>query len=302
MNVAQTPVFTAHETHGRVLRPDNRLISHSQDAGWQSIYAAIFEEAPFTATEAPIGHPSLIYHIAHPIDVSRQIEGERLERALIGPRHFCLTPGGSNTLWEHRGHPEILQVYLRRSLFDGALEEMYGCDGSAADVVPRFAFTDPLLEQLAVAIITALREGSYEDRLYIETLAHMMAVHLARQHSTRVRPERIVAADKLSKPELRRLLEFIESHLGDDLSLEAMATEVDMSPYYLSRVFKGALGQSPHQYVLTRRVERAKSLLADTALPIADVALSVGFSSQSHLSTWFRRVVGVTPGTFRKAN
>jgi AraC family transcriptional regulator len=302
MHIAENSVFTADQTHGRVWRPGNRLISHSQDAGWQSLHAAIFDEAPFSETERSIGHPSLILHLSRPTEVSRLVEGDRPERALIGPRQFCLTPGDSNTSWAHNGNPEILQVYLRQSLFASAVEEMYGGDGCTADVVPKFAFTDPLLEQLAVAIMAALRDGTSEDRLYVDTMAHMISVHLARHHSTRVRSERIIVADGLSRPALRRLLDYIEAHLGDDLSLDLMADEVDMSAFYLSRVFKEALGQSPHQYVLGRRVERAKELLRDTSDPIADVALSVGFSSQSHLSNWFRRLVGVTPSTYRKTH
>lgn len=302
MNEAPYAVFTAQETHGRVLRPGNRLISHSQDAGWHSIHAAVFEEAPFSATESSLGHPSLIYHISRPVAVSRRIAGERPEQALIGPRRFCLTPGASSAQWEHSGRPEILQIYLRRSILDRAFDDMYGLDAGIADVVPRFAFTDPLLEQTAAAIIAALADGTAEDRLYIETMANMIAVHLARRYSTHARPERIVAGDGLSRPAVRRLIEYIDAHLGEDLSLEAMAAEADMSAWYLSRVFKAAVGQSPHQYVVSRRIERAKELLRDTSTPIADVAVTVGFSSQSHLSSSFRRVVGVSPGAWRKVH
>jgi len=289
--------FTAQQTHGRVLRSGNRLISHSQEAGWQSLYAAIFEEAPFAATEPAIGHPSLIYHLARPTEVVRRIEGNRPERARIGPRRICLTPGESTTQWQHSGRPEILQVYLRQSVYDGAVDEMYG---GAAHILPRFAVLDPLLEQLAVALMAALKDGTADDRLYVETLAQMMAVHLARAHSTRARPERVTAVDGLSRQRIERLLEFIEAHLDGDLSLEAMAAEIEISAFYLSRVFKAELGQSPHQYVLGRRVERAKALLRDTAMPIAAVALAAGFSSQSHLSDWFRRSVGVTPAVYRR--
>jgi AraC family transcriptional regulator len=302
MKAVKNTVFTVQETHGRVLRPGNHLISHSENAGWRSLYAAIFEEAPLDATESPIGHPSFIYHLSRPTTVSRRIVGERTERALIGPRRFCLTPGESTTSWAHHGHPEILQVYLRRSVFQNVTEEIYGIDGAACGVVPRFAITDPLLEQLAMAIISALRDGTSEDRLYIETMAQMIAVHVARKHSTRSRPQRVVAPDGLSQRRLRRLLEYIETHLGDDLSLEAMGAEIGLSAYYLSRVFKGALGQSPHRYVLGRRIERAKDLLRDTATPIADVALAAGFSSQSHLSNRFRRIVGVSPAAYRRAH
>ena len=195
MIVAPNSVFTARETHGRVLRSGNRLIAHSQDAGWRSLHAAILEEAPFQAVERPIRHPSLIYHLSRPTEVTRKIEGAGRETALIGPRRICLTPGDATTQWQHAGHPEILQVYLRQSVYEAAVSEIYGCDSSGAELVPRFAILDPLLEQLAIAITNALRDGNagdgmYNDGLYIDTIAQMMAVHLARTHSSRSRPVR----------------------------------------------------------------------------------------------------------------
>ena len=300
IKVAKSTVFAAHETHGRALRPGNRLISHSQDAGWRALHAAIFEEGPFQATESPVGHPSLIYHISRPTEVSRRIDGQRGEQALIGPRRICITPGESTANWAHRGHPRILQMYLRESVFEHAVGEMYGGGAGMAQLVPRFAVTDPLLEQLALAIISALGNGTSEDRLYVETLAQMIAVHLARKHSTRSRPRSVPAADALSQRRLRHLVDYIEAHLGDDLSIDAMAAELELNPFYLSRVFKAAVGQSLHQYVLDRRVERAKKLLRETGTPIAEIALSAGFSSQSHLSNWFRRRVGVSPAAYRE--
>ena len=163
-------VFTVRETHGRVLRPDNRLIAHSADVGWRSLYAAIIEEAPFEAIESGVRHPFLIYHLSHPTAVMRKISGASRERALIGPRRICVTPAGTTAQWQHSGHPEILQVYLRDSIYAAAVNEMYGCEASSAQIVPRFAVLDPLLEQLAMAIVTALQDGSVRDGLYIDTL------------------------------------------------------------------------------------------------------------------------------------
>jgi AraC family transcriptional regulator len=294
------PVFTVKETHGRVFRPGNRLIAHSQDVGWQSMHAAIIEEAPFHATESAVYHPSLIYHLSRPTEVTRRIEGTRGERALIGPRRICLTPGAATTSWQHSGHPEILQVYLRRSIYEGAVSEIYGCDTSAAELVPRFAVLDPMLEQLAIAIANALRDGTSEDGLYIDAISHMMAAHLARAHSTRSRPARIVPVKPISGWKMRRLVEFIEENLEGDLSLHALASEVGISPLYLARAFRAAVGQSPHQYVLTRRIERARELLRNTDMPVVDVALASGFSSQSHLAHWFLRQVGVSPAAYRR--
>lgn len=293
-------VFMARETHGRTLRAGNRLIAHSQEAGWRSLYAAIMEEAPFEATEPAIRHPFLIYHLTRPTEVTRKIEGAKQERTLIGPRRICLTPGETTARWQHSGHPEILQVYLRQSLYEAAVSEMYGCDPSGAELVPRFAILDPLLEQLAIAITNALRDGTSEDGLYIDTLAQMLAVHLARMHCSRSRAARTPRIEAISGPKIRRLIDFIEDNLDGDLSLEAMAAEVIVSPRYLPRAFKTAIGQSPHRYVLARRIERAKELLRNTDMPIVDVALASGFSSQSHLSNWFLREVGISPAAYRR--
>lgn len=300
MVTRETAVFTVRETHGRVLRPGNRVIAQSPEAGWRSLYAAILEEAPFRATEAAIHHPSFIYHLTRPTEVTRKIAGSAAEKAFIGPRRICLTPGNAVAQWQHQGHPEILQVYLRQSIYDSAVAAMYGCDLAAAEIVPRFAMTDPLLEQLAVAIANSLREGTAEDGLYIDTLAQMIAAHLARHHSTRSKPPRVPAPQRISGWRMRRLVEFIEENLGGDLSLERMAAEVEVSPLYLARAFKAAVGEPPHRYVLERRLERAKELLRGTDTPIVEVALSAGFSSQSHLSNWFLRQVGVSPAVYRR--
>src|SRR5271169_5689414 len=127
---SKDPVFTARETHGRALRADNRLIVHSQDVGWRSLYACVMEESPLDVTEAPAHHPSLIYHLTRPTEVARRIAGSKPEKMLIGPRRICLTPGEATTQWRHCGHPEILQVYLRQSIYASAGSEMYGCDPS----------------------------------------------------------------------------------------------------------------------------------------------------------------------------
>ena len=96
------------------------------------------------------------------------------------------------------------------------------------------------------------------------------------------------------------MIEFIDAHIDGDLSLETLAAQAAISPLYLARAFKSAVGQSPHQYVLERRVERAKELLRNTDSPIVEVALSTGFSSQSHLSNRFQRLVGVSPAAYRR--
>lgn len=295
-------LFTTLETHGRAVRPENDLLAHSQDLGWRSLHAAIFMEAPLEVREPAVRHPFFIYHITHPTEVRRKIEGARPEQALLGPRNITITPPETITEWRHCGRPQILQVYVRRSVYEAAVAEMFGCDASAAEIVPRFGISDPLLEQLSLALADALRCGAIRDGLYVDTVAQMVAVHLARAHSVQSRPGRLPPAPTVSQQRMRQLIEFIETNLPDHLTLDTMAAHVGISPLYLARAFKAAVGQSPHQYVLMRRIEHAKELLRNTDMPIVDVALSVGFSSQSHLSHWMIRHTGVSPAAYRRGD
>nr|WP_242038700.1 AraC family transcriptional regulator [Chroococcidiopsis sp. [FACHB-1243]] len=99
----------------------------------------------------------------------------------------------------------------------------------------------------------------------------------------------------LTATQLRQAIDYVQAHLDRNLSLAQIAAAISISPTYFSRLFKRATGSSPHQYVIQQRVERAKVLLKTTDLAIANIALQVGFSSQSHLTHHFKHLTGVTP-------
>jgi AraC family transcriptional regulator len=92
---------------------------------------------------------------------------------------------------------------------------------------------------------------------------------------------------------------FVEEHLSERISLHNLADEVGASPFHFARVFKRTTGLTLHQYVVSRRIERARQLLQDGELSIATIAVDTGFASQSHLTEVFRRELGVTPGVYQ---
>ena len=106
----------------------------------------------------------------------------------------------------------------------------------------------------------------------------------------------------LSAGALRRVCEFVESHLEDDINLETLAAEARLSVYHFARAFKLSTGVSPHRYVLEQRVKRARQLLVQTDLPLSAIASAVGFFDQGHLSRQFRSLVGTTPSSFRRTH
>lgn len=103
----------------------------------------------------------------------------------------------------------------------------------------------------------------------------------------------------LPKSKLKKILDFIELNIEDELTLGSLADEAGMSMFYFARMFKKTTGKSPHQFILERRIKYAKYLLLETEEPLVEVALSCGWANQSHFTTAFKRLVGVTPRHYR---
>ena len=139
--------------------------------------------------------------------------------------------------------------------------------------------------------------------LYAQSLTNVLMIHLLRHHSSLGRREaRKIErgyTGALPKRTLRSVVDYVEDNLVHDLALDELAGVAHMSPYHFSRRFKRSTGLSPHQYVVRKRVERAKELLANTELTLFEVALSVGFADQSHLAKHTKRLLGVSPKSFR---
>src|SRR5262249_34013209 len=149
------------------------------------------------------------------------------------------------------------------------------------------------------AVGAELAAGGAGGRLASESLANVLAVHLIRHILAPRRPERR-RDGALPRGRLRAVVEYIEEHLDASPSLEQIASVARLSPSHFARQSRAATGLPPHQYVIVRRVERAKQLLqAGTDLSLAEVAAHAGFSDQSQFSGHFKRMVGVTPGQFR---
>jgi AraC family transcriptional regulator len=148
----------------------------------------------------------------------------------------------------------------------------------------------------------ARRDDGAADGLYADHVVRMLAVHVLRHHATRASSG--TAATRSDVPHradrIDRVRDLIEHALADDLSLERLAAEAGIGAHGFSVAFRRAVGVSPHRYVVQRRVERAKRLLREGDLPIAEVAVRTGFASQSHLAVTFKREVGATPGEYQR--
>jgi AraC family transcriptional regulator len=213
----------------------------------------------------------------------------------IAPGSLCLY-SHSQIRWRWQKPAETLDITLAPDLLTQAASE---CSLPAnVELRQRLVFTDPTILQIAALLKAEVENTGLGGKLYTESLANVLAVHLLRNYrDSNIQP--ILQTGGLDERKLNQIKDFIEAHLAEELTLARMAAVVPMSQFHFARVFKTSTSQSPYRYVIQRRIERAKSLFSITRLSVAEVAHRVGFSNKSHFITQFRKATGYTPQRYR---
>jgi AraC family transcriptional regulator len=272
------------------------VIASSAGRDWDGLYA---EEVWHRA--ADFGLPAipdhlLVFHLGRPVHVEEHLGGQE---GRLGEGSLTILPAEAPTQWQlgRQGDVRHLHLFLRPA-FIGAVAAEVGVYADRVEIVPTIGARHPRFEQIGLALLGELHADGLGGRLYAESRATLLAVQLLRHQSAAGLPTPRPAA-RLSPTMLGRASEYVEEHLGEDLSLAALAGAVGLSPYHFARLFRASTGLSPHQYVIRRRVERARLLLASTDRSLASIAQDVGFASGSHLATHIRRLLGVSPSRLR---
>ncbi len=211
---------------------------------------------------------------------------------------YLVSPNQPHALdWQQTG--EMTLFYIHPNFFVNATGEFIG---DYPEIDKRFSLVDdPLIREVGVILGHLSSSGKDIERLYAESLANLLAVHLLRNYlNCKVKVSDNF--DRLAPRKLNTVFEYIEVNLAQKITLSDLAAIVGVGRFYFCRLFKGSTNLSPYNYVLQQRVKRAKKLLKDSELPICDVALECGFSSQSHLAKHFRNTVGTTPKMYRQSD
>jgi AraC family transcriptional regulator len=257
-------------------------------------------QPPNEAFQPPLTHHSLLLFLHTPKEFELQCDG--VNRVVPPPAGSVLVvPAGSPARWRWSSHSDSLHVFLEPGLVARVAAEAFELDPARVSVPPLDGLHLPQLRAAMLAVNDELTADAAGGPLAAESLANLLAVHLIRNASA-PRPPARRADGALPQGKLRAVVEYIEEHLDAGLTLEQMAAAAHLSAYHFARQFKAATGVPPHQYVIARRVERAKQLLQqDRDLSLTEIAACAGFSDQSQFSHHFKRVVGVTPGQFRRS-
>ncbi|MGC1297147.1 MAG: AraC family transcriptional regulator [Alloacidobacterium sp.] len=163
---------------------------------------------------------------------------------------------------------------------------------------PHFA-EDAVLKNLTRSLVNVDEDGGPLGPCFVDAVGLAITSHLIGRYSGRYASQREKAHGKLSKWRVRRVQEYVEAHVARPIYLSEMSAVVGLSRMHFAAQFRNAVGCSPHAYVLRRKIVRAQELLMDRQLSIIDVAAMVGFKSQAHFATVFRKIVGEPPARWR---
>jgi AraC family transcriptional regulator len=235
---------------------------------------------------------AVIVHNSAPLDF-RWREGRWLRRVLVPPGYVVFNPAG----------------YIERRGWDKRTEDVrvgFALDsahlGPASETFrPAIGVYDPLLAQLVRYLARTFEMGASADSLYADALTHALATHLLEHYSDRPGARQARPPDALCWRQLEQVYDYIECNLHRSLTVAELAGVAGVSPTHFTRLFREHTGEPPHRYVRNRRLDRAERLVIGAPLPLAAIAVAVGFSDQSHLNRVMRAERGRTPGQLRNS-
>ena len=274
-----------------------RSLLSSNNMNWDGIYLGYYHLPRYSIPKKVSPQHLILIHSQLPQKMNvEQRFGKRLEKIQIRDGDIIFIPANVT----HQASWDREHSYISLSVDPEKLAHAaFLADLKPVELVPCFQKVDPLILGIGLALKTEIESNGMGGNLYVDSLTTALSLHLLRHYSTR---QFSITGNKsgLSKYKLRQVIEYINDQIDRNFTLAELAAIVNISPSYFSYLFKLSTGYAPHQYVIRCRIERAKKLLLQEKLTIADIAYSLGFAHQSHLNRHFKRLVGVTPKVFRQ--
>ncbi|GAC1341315.1 MAG: AraC family transcriptional regulator [Myxococcales bacterium] len=239
-------------------------------------------------------HHSVLVHTGEPVAVESSW-ADRRESAVLKNGDVMIVPAGVPYAARWDRPWEIIALRL-------SVDAVSSLAPAGGDHALRYTFgcQDPLIRDLALVLRREVLSGREGGARYAHSMGTAMIAHLIHDYSAQPARDRVHRGG-LPLHRLRQVKEYVEENLGGALRLARLAELAGASVRQFLRAFKQSTGSTPHQYVLCRRVERAKELLAQGHLTVAEVASRCGFASQSRFAAAFQRLTRATPGSWRHA-
>jgi len=278
------------------------VVASSDAFAWQDIRVLQLRHSSDEMVVPPSGSHCLVLNLSAPLHLNARL-GKRNFEGKVRAGEVAIIPAG--TTWSCQSdtsHSQNLLLLFLRPLFVRHAVAQFDSSYQELTLTPQIGFISRHIRHIAMSLLGELNEANVTGRLYADSLAIGLAMQLIRRYSSLKDVQ--IGRGGMAPQKLRKAVGLIDDHLAREeegrVALREVAREVGMSYFHFSRAFKQSMGMTPTNYIAERRIERAKKLMQETDFPISEIALRSGFSSQSHFTTCFRRLAGVTPRSFRQ--
>lgn len=259
-----------------------------------------FRYEPSAVSGPGIDSLLLVIYRQGTVMMRRRCEDAWQER-MVQPGDLSVLGAGMSSDWTWDQPIEVSHVYLSYDLLAETCAQAFGQDYRRLAARDALDIRDPRAVALADMLIGELCAPSAGGALLVDTLAQSLSICAIRDYHRHPAALRGAGGTPgLAPAQQRRALAFIDAHLDRDFELADLARAAGVSAYHFIRCFKASFGVSPYQFVMKKRLDRVVELVRSTKLPLADIALSCGFSDQSHMTRVLKKGTGLTPGALRR--
>jgi AraC family transcriptional regulator len=269
-----------------------RIHATSKTFSWVGLYAEVGENDGWHVDNlVPAGHYVAFSRDSQDFHFKALVSGQWQE-VVIPPKCLWIQPAGEPFSFR----VETTARWCGAIVDPARMRALMGDAASEPAVEAAIGLHDPVLIPLMEAICAEVLRGGTSGARFADAMVIAIGTQLVRLFGQAQREHK----GGLTGRTLRLIADFVEARLADDISVEQLAQVAQLSAAHFSRAFKEVTGQSPHQFVVARRLERARRMLADTQTPIANIAMECGFADQAHFSRQFSQVFSVSPSKFRR--
>lgn len=247
------------------------------------------------AVDALPNHLIVIHTTPQPVNVVERADGLQI-KTIAKPGDINLLSAGSWSSCSWDCPLSFIRLDIPPATVEQVAQQIDYPFSRTLDLNATFHANDAKLLQISQWLLDETYNQNANGQLYLDSLVNLLSVHLLRTYTS----QPIKASPSPQKPtqqQIRQVIDYLQAHLAEDISLDQLAQSINLSPSHLRRLFKQATGLPLHQYLLQLRINRAKDLLLTGSFSVGEVAVAVGFADQSHLHRHFKRVFGVTPKT-----
>jgi AraC family transcriptional regulator len=276
----------------------NREISISRDKTYENGLRLVLRSDPRGTIESPAFQNNLVsIHIGSSVRISCR-RGGYSHSGMAVHGDIDIIPAGVPSFWEIAERDKAFFLSIPSTIVNAAAEHLE-IDPAKVELRNRFQIRDQQIENIGWALKAEMESGYPSGQLYVDSLAIAAAARLVHRHSS-ISPVLIEVRGRLTGYKLKQVLSYIEDNLGQNVSLQELASVSGFSVSHFKTLFSKSVGMSAHQYLIRRRVERAKSLLLEGKMSIGRIALETGFTHQSHLAYHMHRLLGLSPREIRE--